>query len=339
MTGSPLAFDDLPGWADDDHAAALRCFRNSFKQLRERYPELPEPDGAVPARQFFETHFQPMLIDGAAGNRDGLLTGYYEPVLAGARHRSARFQVPLLRRPDDLETLRADSLRASAGAALTHARRTPAGLEPYPTRQEIEQGCLSGHKLELLFLEDPIDAFFLHIQGSGLIELDDGSRVRVSYAAKNGHPYTSIGKALIEENAISAEAMSLQTLRAWLAADPARAERTMWRNKSYIFFEELGDAASVDPVGVQKTPLTPGRSIAVDASIHAIGLPMFITAQELPGHAGAYSRLMIAQDAGSAIRGDARADIFYGTGAAAGELAGRTKHRGTFYLLRPRDAH
>lgn len=339
MTRHPLAFEDLPGWAGDDHAAALRCFRHSFTQLRAAFPALPEPDGAISARQYFESHFQPQRIESATGNGDGLLTGYYEPVLAGARTRSARYPIPLLRRPDDLETLRADSLRASADATLTHARRTSLGLEPYPTRQEIEQGCLADSGLELLFLADPIDAFFLHIQGSGVVELDDGSRVRVTYAAKNGHPYTSIGKTLIDEGAIAAEDMSLQTLRAWLAADRARAERVMWRNKSYIFFSELGDAASVDQVGVHDIPLTPGRSIAVDASIHAIGLPLFISARELPGQPGACNRLMIAQDVGSAIRGAARADIFYGSGAAAGERAGMTRHHGTFYRLRPRDAH
>lgn len=337
MTRHPLAFHDLPGWADDDHAAALQCFRSSFAQLRQAFPDLPEPDAATPARRYFEAHFEPQRIDASDG--DGLLTGYYEPVLAGARTSSARFHVPLLRRPDDLETLRDDSLRASAGETLTHARRTPAGLEPYPTRREIEQGCLANRRLELLFLEDPIDAFFLHVQGSGLIELDDGSRVRVSYTAKNGHPYTSIGKALIDDGAIAAKDMSLPTLRAWLSADRDRAERTMWRNTSYIFFEELGDAASVDPVGVHGIPLTPGRSIAVDASRHAIGLPLYIAADDLPGHLGPFRRLMIAQDVGSAIRGAARADIFYGTGSAAGEQAGRTKHVGRFHVLRPRDAH
>lgn len=335
MNDQALDYAELPGWPDDDHSAAHDAFLKSFAQLRTAFPDLPEP-GNLPARQYFETYFAPHAVPGHNDNGDGLLTGYYEPVLAGSRTRSDRFQTPLLRRPDDLETLMDDSLRASAAAALTHARRTASGLEPFPTRQEIEQGCLDQENLELLYLEDPVAAFFLHVQGSGIIELDDGNRIRVGYAAKNGHPYTSIGQALIADGAISAKDMSLQTLAAWLRADADRARRTMWRNQSYIFFDERGAAATCDTLGVHGIALTPGRSIAVDASVHAIGLPLFIAAEDLPGTAGATQRLMIAQDVGSAIRGAARADIFYGSGADAGALAGKTKHRGKLFALLPR---
>ncbi len=337
MTYEPLCYADLPGWADDDHQAALHAFRNSFDRLRRTYPALTEP-ADIPARQYFEAHFSPFLVKADANKSDGLLTGYYEPVLRGARRRSDRFHVPLLRRPDDLETLMDDSLRAAAGTSLTHARRMLDGIAPYPTRQQIEQGCLDQDNLELLYLEDSVAAFFLHVQGSGLIELDDGSRIRVSYAAKNGHPYTSIGQALIAEGALSAQEMSLQTLAAWLQADDERGRRMMWRNQSYIFFKELGDAASVDTIGVHDIALTPGRSIAVDASVHAIGLPLLIVTNDLPGTFGETRRLMIAQDVGSAIRGAVRADIFYGTGPEAGALAGLTKHYGRMYALLPRVA-
>jgi len=344
VTYHPLAYANLPGWANDDHSAALSAFRHSIERLRDIYPNLPDPEN-TPARRYFEQHFVPHQIvpetgaeqgGGIEGVSSGLFTGYYEPVLQGARQRSGRFHVPLLRRPNDLETLLDDSLRASAGNSLTHARRSSGGLEPYPIRQDIEQGCLDGQGLELLYLESPVDAFFLHVQGSGLVELDDGSRVRVSYAAKNGHPYTSIGKALIADGAISASDMSLQTLAAWLRADKNRAQQLMWRNQSYIFFKELGDAATVSTVGVLSTPLTPGRSLAVDAGIHALGLPMFVAIDDLPGASGPTRRLMIAQDVGSAIRGAVRADIFYGTGRDAGDLAGLTKHPGCLYALLPR---
>lgn len=341
MTYEPLEFTDLPGWANDDHVAALDCFANSLANLRRAFPAAPAPED-LPSRQYFEKHFIPHRVvcqpGCTEGDRDGLFTGYYEPVLNGSRQPSCRFPVPLLRRPDDLETVRDDSLRASAGETLTHARRSVHGLEPYPTRQDIEQGCLDGRGLEMLYLKDPVDAFFLHIQGSGLVEFDDGNRIRVSYAAKNGHPYTSIGKELIADGALAANAMTLQTLAAWLRADRDRAQRTMWRNRSYIFFKELGDAASVGTIGVDGIALTPGRSLAVDASIHAIGLPVFVVIDGLPGTTGQTRRLMIAQDVGSAIRGPVRGDIFYGTGREAGELAGRTKHTGSMFVLLPRPA-
>lgn len=338
MIYEPLAFSDLPRWADDDHAAAVGAFRHSIDRLRRSYPNLPDP-GSTPPQRYFEANFQPHRVAPETGSKknadDGLFTGYFEPVLQGARQRSARFQIPLLRRPDDLETVLDDSLRASAENNFTHARRTTGGLQPYPTRQDIEQGCLDGQDLELLFLKNSVDAFFLHVQGSGLIELDDGSRVRVSYAAKNGHPYTSIGKLLIAEGAIAAEDMSLTTLAEWLHADTARAKLMMWRNLSYIFFQELGDAKNVVTVGVDSIRLTPGRSLAVDASFHSIGLPVFVAIDGLPGTSEPTRRLMIAQDVGSAIRGPVRADIFYGTGAEAGDLAGRTKHVGEMYVLLP----
>ena len=196
MTYEPLSYADLPGWADDDHSAALRAFRNSFDRLRKTYPALAEP-ADIPARQYFEAHFSPFLVKADADTSDGLFTGYYEPVLRGARSRSERFHVPLLRRPDDLETLLDDSLRAAAGTSLTHARRTPDGGAPRIRHASRSSKAASIRtSLELLYLEDPVAAFFLHVQGSGLIELDDGSRIRVSYAAKNGHPYTSIGQGL-----------------------------------------------------------------------------------------------------------------------------------------------
>ena len=341
MTYEPITFSALPGWALDDHDAALNAFRNSIDHLRLTYPLLPVPDDSVSARKYFETHFVPHRVTPDGG--ETLFTGYFEPVLKGSRQRSPKFDVPLLRRPDDLATVIDDSLRASAKNTLTHARQTTDGLVPYATRQEIEQGCLDSHNLEFIYLQDPVEAYFLHIQGSGLIELDNGSRIRVSYAAKNGHPYTSIGKALIAGGIISSEDMSLQSLSAWLNADHERGKQMMWRNESYIFFKELGDATSTNTTGVHSIALTPGRSLAVDASVHNIGLPVFLDApispnikdQPILDPIKRFQHLMIAQDVGSAIRGAVRGDIFYGSGPIAGSQAGLTKHPGEMYVLLP----
>ncbi|MBU2531834.1 MAG: MltA domain-containing protein [Alphaproteobacteria bacterium] len=338
MTNRPLAFCDLDGWEGDDHEAALAAFRQSFEQLRADYPLLPEP-GNEPARSYFEINFQPQRATSGDSERGAFFTGYYEPILRGSRLRSERFRVPLLRRPDDLVTLVDDHLRASSGDALTHVRIMDDGSKvAFATREQIEGGCLDDQALALMYLDDAVDAFFLHIQGSGLIELDYGERVRVSYSAKNGHPYTSIGRELIADGVFCEADMNLPALVDWLKADPERAQRTMWRNASYIFFEERGPADEVSAVGARNIPLTAGRSLAVDASLHALGLPMFVSVDRLAGDGGAadFRRLMIAQDVGSAIRGPARGDIFYGTGEEAGRRAGVTRHFGNLYVLLPR---
>lgn len=328
----PVSFADVPGWVDDDHAAAEPAYLQSIDILRERYLDLPQP-GGVPAQAYFEANFQPHRIEHADG---GFFTGYYEPELLGSRNRSERFQIPLLRRPRDLVTVIDDSLRASADGALTHARQTPTGLQPYPDRQAIEQGCLDDQGLELCYVSDHIEAYFLHIQGSGVVQLDTGERIRVTYAAKNGHPYTSIGQVLIKQGEFTPAQMSLQALKTWLQRQPDGGRSVLWHNKSYIFFEELArDAASAK--GARGINLTAGRSLAVDASYHPLGLPIFIDVPDLQTQtAPAHRRLMIAQDVGSGIRGPERGDIYFGTGDVAGARAGTTKHAGTMYVLIPR---
>ena len=335
MHYEPVEFGDLPGWTADDHTRAMDAFLQSLDELRKVYPGLM-CTGDENARAYFETNFIPHRI--AHDAADGFFTGYYEPILKGSRTRSGRFDVPILRRPADLETLIDDRLRASSGTALTHARRVVGGLEAYAERAEIEQGCLDGQGLELLFLDDAVDAFFLHVQGSGVVELQDGECVRIGYAAKNGHPYTSIGQSLIADGIFTAETMNLQALVDWLKADRARARTVLWRNRSYIFFEERGAATDIGPLGVNGIALSEGRSLAVDAGIHAIGLPIFVVIDGLDGVGGGpdFRRLMVAQDVGSAIRGPERGDIFMGSGAVAGQLAGTTKHRGQMFVLLPR---
>lgn len=344
----PASFDELDGWMDDDHAAALGCFLKSAAVLGASHPELGDLiasarrlfDAGAPreaARLMFEQHFVPHRV---VHEFSGFVTGYFEPILAGHRSRTGRFNIPLYRRPPELVTLVDDALRGSSGGALTHACRTTQGNVPFATRQAIEEGALAGRELELCWLADPVDVFFLQVQGSGVIELENEGPVRVGYDGKNGHPYTSIGKVLIEQGEISAAAMSLDTLRAWLGVDQGRTRATLWKNASYVFFREHSFRPNEGPTGVRDITLTPGRSLAVDASFNRIGLPIFVNVPNLAKGAGDYGeglhRLMIAQDVGSAITGPERGDIFFGTGSEAGRMAGSTRHNAKFHVLLPR---
>jgi len=342
----PVPFAVLDGWATDDHAAALRCFLRSADIFAESFVPVSGiadearravegPSSGEACRTLLEQAFTPHRV---MHSGTGFVTGYYEPVLTGSRAGSAEFHVPLFRRPGDLVTLVDDALRGSVAGALTHARRTADGLVPFATRREIEQGALAGQGLELCWLSDPIDAFFLHVQGSGVLELVDEGAVRVGYDGKNGHPYTSVGKVLIAAGEIAASDMSLDNLRAWLAADRDRAREMLWHNASFVFFRERAFVAGEGPLGARDITLTAGRSLAVDASVHRLGLPIHVS---VPGLAAAdgtagFQRLMIAQDVGSAITGAERGDIFFGTGTAAGARAGATRHAARFHVLLPR---
>lgn len=344
----PVSFAALDGWAQDDHAAALRCFLRSADILAESVGSVGEisdearralagPSPGEACRTVLEQAFTPHRI---VHSGTGFVTGYYEPVLTGSRARSPDFHVPLYRRPDDLVTLVDDALRGSVAGALTHARRTADALVPFATRREIEHGALAGQGLELCWLADPVDAFFLQVQGSGVLELVDEGTVRVGYDGKNGHPYTSVGKVLIAAGEIAASEMSLDTLRAWLAADRDRAREMLWHNASFVFFRERAFVAGEGPLGVRDITLTAGRSLAVDASVHRLGLPIHVSVPGLAADDGTagFQRLMIAQDVGSAITGAERGDIFFGTGDAAGARAGATRHAARFHVLLPRGA-
>jgi membrane-bound lytic murein transglycosylase A len=353
---APMPFGDLPYWVDDDHAAAFAAFLVSSRRLLERArdglkPDSPETllqvariavDGAGhiqsadEARTFFETYFVPHRVVHSAPQ--GLLTGYYEPVIPGSRAPTERFTVPVLRRPADLVNLVADSERGAKADALTHARRTATGTEPYATREDIEEGALAGQGLELVWLEDPVDAFFLHVQGSGIIAFDDGSQARITYHGKNGHPYTSVGRYLIDQGLFPADQMSLDALKDWLKADRARGIAAMRQNRSYVFFRELTGEAAQSALGAMEIPLSDDRSLAVDTGFHALGTPVYVMSPALT-HAGCHDgfyRLMVAQDVGSAIRGPERGDIYFGTGDQAGSRAGATKHPGNFLVLLPK---
>ncbi len=336
----PISFAEIEGWAGDDHAAA---FATLLKSCRKRSASnsvckdvlaLGDNVDRDVARRFFETHYIPYRVD---EERPGLVTGYYEPELNGSRERSGSFQVPVYRRPDDLVQVKPDLLRAFYNDGLSVMRRNGEELVPYYTRAEIESGALSGRGLELLYLDDPVELFFMQIQGSGRVRLTDGSWVRLGYAAKNGHPYTSIGKRLAERSDRPKD-LTMEGLKSWLRADPARGRALMQENKSYVFFRELPEAeAGAGPIGAQGVALTPGRSLAVDAAYHRLGVPVFVAAPDLKGEDGKpFRRLMIAQDVGSAIRGPERGDIFFGTGEAAGAIAGGAAHPARFFILLPK---
>jgi membrane-bound lytic murein transglycosylase A len=336
----PVSFAELPGWADDDQAQAFAALLKSCRVL-------PSSDAACSAalalgeridrktaRDFFEATYRPNVVEG--GDSKGLVTAYYEPEVKGSREKSDKFQVPVYGRPADLITIIPETERARFNDQITGFRDTPQGRVPHYTRAEIWGGALQGRGLELLYLDDPVELFYMEVQGCGVARLPDGARVRLSYAGKNGYPYTSIGKLLVDRGEIAKEAANMEAVKAWLRADPARGRALMEENRSYVFFREL-ESGNDAPLGAEGIPLTLGRSLAVDAAYHKLGLPIYVTAPDLDDEAGKpFRRLMIAQDVGSAIRGPERGDIFFGTGEGAGAIAGGVAHPARFFILLPK---
>ena len=306
-----LSFDDLKGWAEDDHAAALSVFRKTCGQLEgSAWQTLCTVSSRVQdARTFFERFFRPVLIH---GDKPALFTGYYEPELTGSPVRTPLFAHPIYRPPPDL----------------------PVGSQ-WLSRAEIEQGnYLVGRGLELAWLRDPVDVFFLQVQGSGRIRLTDGRVLRVGYAGRNGHPYKSVGAELVRRGIFAAHQVSADVIRSWVRDNPKKGAELLRYNPSYIFFRAITDVdPQRGPVGAMGRSVTPLRSIAVDPAHTPLGAPVWI---EKAGHAP-MNRLMIAQDTGSAIHGAQRADIFYGTGAAAGAAAGKIRDGGRMIVLLPID--
>jgi len=350
----PLDFTAIPGWAEDDHTAALAAFRRGATALRDHPPKrrasgidpvalaaavtaagalaLSTADGA---RCFFEARFRPCEVKPDAGG--AFFTGYYEPIVAGSRSRSSTFAWPIYARPDDLVEIDPDRPPPGLDPGSRFARRVPGGYAPYPDRAAIADGFLAGRGLELVYLADPVDAFFIHIQGAARIRLAEGGEMRITYAAKSGHPYTPIGRVLIEMGALPSGGATMQTIRRWLADHPDAAPETMARNRSFIFFREAPVAdPALGPVAAAKVPLTPGRSLAVDRLIHSFHAPVWVDTRLPDGTP--FRRLMVAQDTGSAIVGPARGDIFIGSGDEAGAAAGGLQAGGRFILLVPREA-
>lgn len=304
-----LDWADLRGWESDDHAVALDVFRETCRDLKEGdWPTVCAlSDGVTNARMYFETFFRPVLI------RDGeepLFTGYYEPELSGSRTRSDEYSVPLYRRPEDAPTGR-----------------------PWLTRAELEDsGILENRGLELVWLKDPVDKFFLQIQGSGRIKLDDGGRMRVGFGGKNGHPYRSVGRELVRQGIFEDHQVSAQVIRNWVTENPDAGAKLLQHNPSYVFFREVSQVPpEKGPLGAMNRSITGGRSVAVDPEFVPLGAPVWLE----KGGAEPFRRLMMAQDTGAAINGAQRADVFYGSGDEAGEIAGRIRDGGRMVVLYP----
>lgn len=329
----PVDFLEIPGWLEDDHFAALECYSRSAPLAEPPLPASPLVhfsdviSAGAAARSFFEKNFEPHRVRAEGG----LLTSYFEPVLKGSRRRSSTFCIPVYRRPPELEVLPSEHALMKIG--LTAGRSFLGALVPYYTRAEIQSGALEGRGLELLYLADPIQAFIMHVQGSGRVELDDGTNVRLSFDGKNGHPYTSISKLLIERSHLAWEDAHLEGMICALQDMPER-DLLLTENKSYVFFKELA-ASDTGPSGSMGTSLFPGRSLAADPLFHQLGIPIWIAAPSLSYEGTPFQRLTVVQDTGSAIKGAKRGDIFAGLGEDAGRVAGRIRHECDFIVLRP----
>lgn len=310
-TYSVLSYAELDGWVRDDHAAALTVFRNTCADMAgqdwQALCAVAFNQEGKSARAFFELFFRPVLIrDG----RPGLFTGYFEPELNGSRVPTARYRYPVYRMPQEARV---------ASAWLTR-------------RDILTTGVMNNRGLEIAWVDDPVELFFLQIQGSGRIRLPDGSTVRVGYAGSNGQPYRSIGVELVRRGIYSAHQVSAEVIKNWVRRNPAEGEELLYHNDSYVFFRELERLpATKGPLGAMNRSVTPMRSIAADPAYVPLGAPVWI---EKDG-AGPMRRLMVAQDTGSAIKGAQRADVFFGTGDAAGAAAGMLKDPGRMLVLMP----
>ncbi len=333
--GPEIAWRKVPGWVDDRHAEAWPALiagcekladRANWKQLCADAVAMPQPDDSQ-AREFFETRFTPHRLYNERGRRDGLITGYYEPVLNGSRARSDKFRFPIRKRPDDLLQIDLGSLYPDLKGRRLRGRVDGNRVVPYPDRREIE-ASVSGDQNAIAWVDDPVELFFLQIQGSGRVRLDDGTEMAIGYDDQNGHPYVAIGRVLIERGALKREDVNLFSIREWLHAHPGEAAAVMDANPSYIFFREREEQSAVGALG---TPLSATRSIAVDPRYTRLGLPVWLDTT-LPD-ATPYRRLMFAQDTGGAIRGPVRADIFFGGGDDAEQLAGTMQSKGRMYVL------
>ncbi len=309
-----LTFEELDGWEDDDHLAALSVFRQTCSAFDDPdwrpLCKLAADAGTTTdaARNFFQLFFKPVIV----GSPPALFTGYYEPELDGSPVRTAKFAYPIYAKPPE----------------LTEG-------QVWHTRQDIDEGgILNGRGLEIAWLEDPVDVYFLQIQGSGRIRMPGGQMIRVGYAAKNGQPYRSIGQELVTRGAMTLAQASAPEIRAWVKRNGTYGLNLLTHNPSYVFFRKLGDLPpDKGPIGAMGRSITPLRSVAVDPVFTPLGAPVWI---EKDGD-DPIRALMIAQDTGGAIKGMQRADIFYGTGWDAGEAAGRIKDPGRMIMLLPID--
>ena len=363
-----VPFSALPGWTQDHPAEALPVFLTGCRQLADAAAaaqslggegraaalggqpaqwqpactagaQVP-PDDDAASRSFFETYFQPYEVANAAaplGKRDdALFTGYFDPEVSGRRSEGGDYRYPLLGRPPDLVQVNLGEFAHDLKGRSVAGRVQNGRLVPYYDRAQIDSGVLARRRLELVWLDDPVDVFMLQIQGSGRVDLPDGKVMRVTYSGQNGRPYVPIGRVLADRGEIPLDEVSLASIRAWLEGHKGQETEVMEQNPSYVFFREVTTLRpDQGPPGALGVPLAPGRSLAVDRAFIPLGAPVFIATTD-PLTGAPLQRLMLAQDLGGAIKGPARADIFFGWGQQAQERAGRMRAHGQEYLLLPR---
>ncbi len=342
-TLKPVEWAAVSSWKEDTVSEAWGAFLQSCSTLIKRSAwqgvcaeavDMTEPDDAA-VRAFFEHRFQPYQSTAEDGSAEGLVTGYYEPLLKGDRVRTAHARFPLLAAPDDLIAVELASIYPELKSLRLRGKLVGNKIVPYPTRKDIESANGRFNGKPIAWANDPVDLFFLQIQGSGRIELPDGVHMRVGYADQNGHPYLSIGKLLVERGDLKLEQASMQGIKNWGAKNPDKLPELLASNPSYVFFRELPNGLP-GPLGALGVPLTGERSIAVDPRFLPLGAPVFLSTTQ-PNSPQPLNKLVMAQDTGGAIRGGVRADFFWGFGNKAGELAGRMKQRGRMWVLLPKD--
>lgn len=338
----------LAGWLDDDLDDSWQAWRSScasnslpdtadWQAVCQRAEQIDQPSSDQ-IREFFEQNFVARRArDLDSGRRKGLITGYYEPLLRGNMTATPTYRWPIYRRPDDLVTVELGDLYPELANKRVRGQLQGQRLVPYVDREQIDgqQAPLAGN--ELLWLDDPVDVFFLHVQGSGRVQLPDGSFIKVGYADQNGHRYVSIGRTLVAMDALKLKDVSLQSIRQWLEQNPSQIEEVLNSNPSYVFFDIKRDKSD-NPQGALGVPLTPRRSIAVDKRYVPLGSPVWLDTDLPSEQKQLFRRLTFAQDTGGAIKGGVRADVFWGRGAEAEDIAGHMKQKGRLWILQPRSA-
>lgn len=338
----PVTFADLPGWKEDDVAGGFLAFYQGCTALKAqpdwvdvcaRAASVPSGDANV-QRQFMETEFVPHAVIGPDGKQEGLITGYYEPLLRGNRTRDEKYRFPIYGPPDDLITVELTEVAPELKGLRLRGRLDGRKLIPYWSRSDIEQGKAPTQGKEILYVDDAVELFFLQIQGSGRVKLDSGQIIRIGYADQNGHAYRSIGRILVDRGELTLDRASMQGIKTWGQQNPQKLAQLLMENPSFVFFREMPPSES-GPIGSLGVPLTAGRSIAVDPRSVPLGTPVFVSTT-WPNSTVALNRLMASQDTGGAIRGAIRADYFWGFGDEAGDFAGKMRQPLKMWALLPR---
>lgn len=350
---SPVEYSVLPGWNEDNFLQALPALQKSCNRILKGAPDktfgpLPQAgtnanwqapcrallaaNDNVTIKQALEAYFQPYEVR-ANDEPQGLFTGYYEAALQGSKTKHGIYQTPLYVRPDDLVMVNLGEFREELKGQRIAGRVIEGSLKPYEDRAAIVSGKWPHNDKTLVWVDDPVDAFFVQVQGSGVVQMDDGSVMRIGYAGQNGHVYYAVGKELVKRGYMNKDDVSLQSIRAWLAAHPSQADEILNTNRSYVFFQQ---SEGEGPLGGEGVALTPGRSLAVDRSLLPYGAPLWVDIESPVTGAASMQKLMVAQDTGGAITGPVRGDVFWGYGAQAEAMAGPMKSKGRYWILLPR---